>query len=125
MKAWLTGLAPALLVALTLGVAIAKLPPAPPVDPAAAEEKKAKDAAAAAKGAALQAKYEDRAAARYMMEQKAKGKAVTPQMPSNWAEMDAKAKEAASKVPGAQPAPAAAPAAPAAAAAPKAMAPKK
>ena len=62
MKAWLTGLAPALLVALTLGVAIAKLPPAPPVDPAAAEAKKAKDAADAAKGAALQAFHQAGAA---------------------------------------------------------------
>ena len=93
MKAWLTGLAPALLVAVTLGVAVAKLPPTPPMDPAKAEEKKAK------------------------------GKAVTPQMASNSAEMEAKAKEAAAKVPGAQPAPAAPPAKPMAAAMP--MAPKK
>lgn len=123
MKAWLTGLAPALLVAVTLGVAVAKLPPAPPMDPAKAEEKKAKDAATAAVGAAQQAKAEDRVAARYMMEQKAKGNAVTPQMASNSAEMEAKAKEAAAKVPGAQPAPPAPPAQPMAAAMP--MAPKK
>ena len=109
MKAWLTGLAPALVVIVTLGVAVAKLPAAPPMDPAAADAKKAKDAAAAAVGAAQQAKAEDRVAARYITEQKAKGKAVTPQMTSNWAAMDAKAKEAASKVPAA---PAAAPANP-------------
>lgn len=120
MKAWVTGFAPALLVAVTLGVAVAKLPPAPPMDPAKAEEKKAKDAVAAAVGAAQQAKAEDRAAARYIMEQRAKGKAVTPQMASNSAEMEAKAKEAASKVPGAHPAPAATPAPPMAAAKPKA-----
>jgi hypothetical protein len=120
MKAWLTGLAPALVVAVTLGVAVAKLPPTPPMDPAKAEEKKAKDDATAAVAAAQQAKAEDKVAARYMMEQKAKGKAVTPQMASNSAEMEAKAKEAASKVPVAQPAP---PAKPMAAATP--MAPKK
>lgn len=107
MKNLLKGLAPALLVAVTLGVAFAKLPPAAPMDPAKAEEKKAKDTATAAVVAAQQAKAEDRAAARYMMDQKAKGKAVTPQMTSNAAEMDAKAKEAVAKVPGVQPAPAA------------------
>ena len=123
MKTLLKGLAPALLVAVTLGVAFAKLPPAAPMDPAKAEEKKAKDAATAATVAAQQAKAEDRAAARYMMDQKAKGKAVTPQMASNAAEMDAKAKEAAAKVSGAQPPAPAAPAAPMAAAKP--MAAKK
>jgi hypothetical protein len=123
MKAWLTGFAPALLVAVTLGVAVAKLPPAPPMDPAKAEEKKAKDAATAATVAAQQAKAEDRVAARYMMEEKAKGKAVTPQLAPNSAEMEAKAKEAAAKVPGAQPAPPAPPAPPMAAAKP--MAAKK
>ncbi|MEO8136061.1 MAG: formate dehydrogenase [Betaproteobacteria bacterium] len=111
MKAWLTGLIPGLVVVFTLGVAAAKLPAAPPMDPAKAEEKKAKDAATKATGAAQQAKAEDRVAARYIMEQKAKGKAVTPQMAANSAEMEAKAKEAAAKVPAAQPAPAAAPAA--------------
>ena len=57
--------------------------PAPPLDDkakAAAEEKKAKDAAAADAVKALQAKAEDRVAARYFAEQKVKGKAVTPQM---------------------------------------------
>ena len=73
---------------------------------AKAEEKKAKDAATAASVAAQQAKAEDRAAAHYLRQQKAQGKVVTPQMQSNWGEMEAKAKEAASKVPGAQPAPA-------------------
>ncbi len=103
MKTLLKGLAPALLVAVTLGVAMAKLPPAAPMDPAKAEEKKAKDAATTAAVAAQQAKAEDRAAARYVMDQKAKGKAVTPQMASNAADMEVKAKEAAAKVPGAQP----------------------
>ncbi len=110
MKPWTKALAPALLVLFTLGYATAKLPAAPPMDPAKAEEKKAKDAAAAAAAAAQQAKAEDRAVAHYIMEQKAKGKAVTPQMAANTAEMEAKAREAAAKVPGAHPAPAANPA---------------
>ena len=45
------------------GFALAKLPPPPPVDPAKAEEAKQKEAAAKAKGAELQAKYEDKAVA--------------------------------------------------------------
>ena len=71
------------LVVATFGMAVAKLPPPPPMDDkakAAAEEKKAKDAAAAEAAKAQQAKAEDRVAARYIAEQKAKGKAVTPQM---------------------------------------------
>ena len=73
----------AALVVVSFGVAVAKLPPAPPMtdeQKAAAEEKKAKDAAAAEVGKAQQAKAEDRVAARYIAEQKAMGKAVTPQM---------------------------------------------
>jgi hypothetical protein len=68
---------------LVVGVfswAVAKLPPAPPLDEkakVAAEEKKAKDAADTA---AAQARAEDRVAARYIAEQRAKGKIVTPQM---------------------------------------------
>jgi hypothetical protein len=71
------------LVVTSFGIAVAKLPPAPPLDDkakAAAEEKKAKDAVAAEAAKAQQAKAEDRVAARYIAEQKAKGKAVTPQM---------------------------------------------
>ena len=71
------------LVVVSFGVAVAKLPPAPPMtdeQKAAAEEKKAKDAAAAEVAKAQQAKAEDRVAARYIAEQKAKGKVVTPQM---------------------------------------------
>ncbi len=58
----------------------AKLPPAPPVDPAKAAEAKAKADEAAAKTKAQQAAAEDRVAARYIKEQKAKGKDVKPQM---------------------------------------------
>ena len=71
------------MVVATFGIAIAKLPPAPPMDDkakVAAEEKKAKDAATAEAVKAQQAKAEDRVAARYIAEQKAKGKAVVPQM---------------------------------------------
>ncbi len=72
------------MVVATFGVAVAKLPPAPPLtdaQKAAAEEKKAKDAAAADAAKAQQAKAEDRVAARYFAEMKAKGKAVpAPQM---------------------------------------------
>jgi hypothetical protein len=97
MKTWIAPVAPALLVAATLGVALAKLPATPPPDPAKAEEKKATDAAAAAVTAAQQAKAEDRSVAHYLNEQKAKGRAITPQMPANGPEMDAKAKEAQAK----------------------------
>ena len=71
------------LVVGMFGWAVAKLPAPAPLDDkakAAAEEKKAKDAAAADAGKAVQAKAEDRVAARYIAEQKAKGKMVTPQM---------------------------------------------
>jgi hypothetical protein len=71
------------LVIVTFGLALAKLPPPPPMDEkakAAAEEKKAKDAAAAEAAKQQQARAEDRVAARYIAEQKALGKTVTPQM---------------------------------------------
>ena len=109
MKALITALAPLVLVGTALGVS-AKLPAPPAIDPAKAEEKKARDAATAAATSALQARAEDRVAARYIADQKAKGKLVTPQMAPNWGELEAKAREAASKVPGAAVATAAAPA---------------
>ena len=71
------------LVIATFSWAVAKLPAPPPLDDtakAAAEEKKAKDAAAAEAAKAAQARAEDRVAARYIAEQKAKGIHVTPQM---------------------------------------------
>ena len=83
MTTTLRALLAAGLVAATFGIAVAKLPPAPPMDEkatAAAEEKKAKDAAMAEAVKAQQAKAEDRVAARYFAEQKAKGKVVTPQL---------------------------------------------
>ena len=71
------------MVVATFGLAVAKLPAPPPMDDkakAAAEEKKAKDAAAAEAAKQQQAKAEDRVVSRYIAEQKAKGKTVTPQL---------------------------------------------
>ena len=73
-------IAAALIVGL-FGAAVAKLPPPAPLtdaQKAAADDKKAKDAAAAEVAKAQQAKAEDRVAARYFAEMKAKGKAVPP-----------------------------------------------
>jgi len=66
-------------VVVSFGLAVAKLPPAPPMDDkakAAAEEKKAKDAATAEAVKQQQARAEDRVAARYIADQKAMGKSV-------------------------------------------------
>ena len=96
------------LVVATFGVAVAKLPPPAPLteeQKKAAEEKKAKDATAAEAAKAVQARAEDRVAARYFAEQKAAGKQIpAPQMGA---------------APAAAPAAGAAKAAPAAPAAPK------
>lgn len=65
------------------GAALAKLPPAPPMtdqQKQAADEKKAKDTAAANQDKVTQARAEDRVAAHYIAEQKAKGITVIPQM---------------------------------------------
>ena len=67
------------LVVGAFGLAVAKLPPAPPMtdaQKAGAEEAKAKAAAAAALSAQQQAAAEDRVAARYFADMKAKGKQV-------------------------------------------------
>ncbi len=66
-------------VVASFGVAVAKLPPPAPLteeQKKAAEEKKAKDAVAAEATKAAQARAEDRAAARYFADMKAKGKQV-------------------------------------------------
>src|SRR5450631_3032750 len=79
----LRALLAAALVIIGFGLAVAKLPPAPPMDDkakAAADEKKTKDAAAAEAGKQQQGRAEDRVASRYIAEQKALGKTVTPQM---------------------------------------------
>lgn len=59
---------PALLVACSVGLAYAKLPAPPAVDPAKAEEAKMKAAEAAKKEAELLAKYQDRVVERYKKE---------------------------------------------------------
>jgi hypothetical protein len=72
----------ALMVVASFGLALAKLPP-PPMDDAAkaaAEEKKAKDTTAAEAAKQLQTRIEDRVAARYIAEQRAKGIIVKPQL---------------------------------------------
>ena len=61
-------LMPALLVCGAVGLAYAKLPPPPPVDPAKAEEAKMKAAEAAKKEAEQLAKAQDRAVERYKKE---------------------------------------------------------
>jgi hypothetical protein len=71
----------AAIVVATFGLAVAKLPPAPPMtdaQKATAEEAKAKAAAAAELAKQQQAKAEDRVAARYFADMKAKGKTVAP-----------------------------------------------
>jgi hypothetical protein len=74
----------AALVVLGFGIALAKLPPAPPMDDkakAAAEDKKAKDAAAAEVGKQQQSRAEDRVVSKYQADMKAAGKPVpVPQM---------------------------------------------
>lgn len=76
----------ATLVVACFGVAVAKLPAPPPLtdaQKAAAEEKKAKDAATAEANKQLLVRTEDRVAARYSADMKAKGKSVAPpQMPA-------------------------------------------
>jgi peptidoglycan hydrolase CwlO-like protein len=59
-------------------VAVAKLPPLSEEQKAKAAEAKAKADEAAKKGAQELAKAQDQVAARYIKEQKAKGKTVTP-----------------------------------------------
>lgn len=77
----------AALVILCFGIAVAKLPAPPPMDDkakAAAEEKKAKDAASAEAVKQQQARSEDRVVTRYQAEMKAAGKPVpAPQMAAN------------------------------------------
>jgi hypothetical protein len=66
----------AILVLALFGVAVAKLPPAPPLTEEQKAEKAAKDKAAADKTKAELARAEDRAVANYQANQKAKGAPV-------------------------------------------------
>lgn len=68
----------ALAASLVVGVAQAKLPPPTEEQKAKAEETKAKAAEAAKKEGELLGKAQDRAAERYIKEQKAKGVIVKP-----------------------------------------------
>ena len=67
-------------VVASFGLAVAKLPPPDDAAKAAAAAKKDKDAEVAQKDAADLAKAQDRVAAKYTAEERAKGKTVTPQM---------------------------------------------
>jgi len=83
MTTTLRALIAAGVVVASFSLAVAKLPPPPPLDEAgkaAAEAKKEKDAATAAKDNADLAKAQDRVAAKYIADQRAKGKTVTPQV---------------------------------------------
>jgi hypothetical protein len=66
----------AALVVGAFGLAVAKLPPAPPMTEEQKAEKAAKDKAAAESEAALLAKAQDRAVANYHAEQKSTGKST-------------------------------------------------
>ena len=71
----------AAVVVASFGLAVAKLPPAPPMtdaQKAAAEEAKAKTAAGAELAKQQQAKAEDRVASQYFANMKAVGKTVSP-----------------------------------------------
>ena len=98
-------------LALVSGVALAKLPAAPPVDPAKAEEAKAKAAEAAKKESELMTKYQDKAVERYAAELKVKGKELKPYV-APVAPTPAAAPAAASPAPAAAPVAAATPPAP-------------
>jgi len=70
------------LVVTAFGVAVAKLPPAPPMTDEQKAEKATKDKAAADAEAAKLNKAMDRTAQRYIADQKAKGITVNPQLPA-------------------------------------------
>jgi hypothetical protein len=80
MRTTLRALIAAGVVVASFGLAVAKLPPLTDEQKAAATAKKEKDAEVAKKDAADLAKAQDRVAAKYIADQKAKGKTVTPQM---------------------------------------------
>ncbi len=80
MRTTLRALIAAGVVVASFGLAVAKLPPLTDEQKTAAAAKKEKDAEVAKKNAADLAKAQDRAAAKYIADQRAKGKTVTPQM---------------------------------------------
>ena len=76
MQTTIRALAAAALVVGAFGVAVAKLPPAPPLTDQQKAEKAAKDKAAAEAEKAALTKAEDKAVANYEANMKAKGKPV-------------------------------------------------
>jgi hypothetical protein len=80
MRTTLRALIAAGVVVASFGLAVAKLPPLTDEQKAAAAAKKEKDAEVAKKDAAELAKVQDRVASKYIADQRAKGKTVTPQM---------------------------------------------
>ena len=72
----------AALVVAAFGVAVAKLPPAPPLTDQQKAEKAAKDKATADAEKAALAKAEDKAVANYAANEKAKGKTVNAPSPA-------------------------------------------
>jgi hypothetical protein len=81
MQTTIRALMGAALVVTAFGVAVAKLPPAPPLTDEQKAAKAEKDKASAASEKAQLTKAEDRVASHYIAEQKAKGVTVTPQLP--------------------------------------------
>jgi Uncharacterized conserved protein len=80
MQPTIRALIGAVIVVAAFGVAVAKLPPAPPVSDQQKAEKAAKDKAAADTEKAALARAEDKALANYAANAKAKGKAVNVQL---------------------------------------------
>lgn len=73
------------LVVTAFGVAVAKLPPPPPMTDAQKAEKAAKDKATADAAKEQLTRAEDKAVANYIANQKAKGLPVKAQMPDSQA----------------------------------------
>jgi hypothetical protein len=82
MQTTIRALLGAALVVTAFGVAVAKLPPAPPLTDEQKAAKAAKDKTDADTAKAQLTKAEDRAASHYIADQKAKGITVTPQLPT-------------------------------------------
>jgi hypothetical protein len=82
MQTTLRALLGAALVVTAFSVAVAKLPPAPPLTPEQKTEKDAKDKAAADIAKAQLARAEDKAVANYVANQKAKGAPVNVPSPA-------------------------------------------
>lgn len=83
MQTTFRALLSAALVVGVFGVAVAKLPPPPPLTDEQKADKAAKDKSAADAAKAQLTKAEDRAVANYQSNMKAKGKEVHAQMPAN------------------------------------------